>query len=295
MEAEIDDTYAEAFEGLYSEILVTAKNSKWLMASVNSAIGFATSTVGCTCEAGIDRIIEPENTPDGRIGAAVQFWVASFCNDPERTLEHELICRIGQCVLTAPTTAVFNFTDSEKGFEIGRKMGFFGDGFQKEEERFNRIIVNIPRMMGEFLIEKEICYSKGVMGGNLWFFADSEDSALEAAESAVDAINDIDGVVTTFPGGVCASGSKVGSRYKFLKASTNRKLCPTLKPVIDDSMVPDGVKSISEITMNGVSESAVRKAMHSGIEASKNTGGLIKISAGNYDGKLGKYKIYLKR
>ncbi|HIE34374.1 MAG TPA: formylmethanofuran--tetrahydromethanopterin N-formyltransferase [Candidatus Altiarchaeales archaeon] len=295
MEAEIDDTYAEAFEGLYSEILVTAKNSKWLMASVNSAIGFATSIVGCTCEAGIDRIIEPEDTPDGRIGAAVQFWVASFCNDPVRALEHELICRIGQCILTAPTTAVFNFTDSEKGFEIGRKLGFFGDGFQNEEERFNRIIVNIPRMMGEFLIEKKINYSKGVMGGNLRFFADSEDSALKSAESAVDAINDINGVVTTFPGGVCASGSKVGSRYKFLKASTNCKLCPTLKPVIDDSMVPDGVESISEITVNGISESAVRKAMHSGIEASKGTKGLIKISAGNYGGKLGKYKIYLKR
>jgi len=291
---EIEDTYAEAFAGYYSEILITAKNRNWLMAVVNSATGFATSGVGCSCEAGIDQILDPENTPDKRIGATLQFWIASWDKDPVRALELELIHRIGQCVLTAPTTAVWNATESVEKFDIGRKMGFFGDGFQKEEKLYGRNMVNIPRMMGEFLIEKEIGYGKGVMGGNLWFFSTSEDSALKAAERAVHAINSIDGVVTTFPGGVCAAGSKVGSRYKFLIASTNEKFCPALKDEIEDSRVPENVNSISEIVFNGVNENIMKEAMHHAIEAARETKGLMKISAGNYGGRLGKYKIYLR-
>ena len=296
MTAEIEDTYAEAFEGYYSRILITAKNKKWLMAAANSVTGYATSGIGCDCEAGIGRLdLAGEDTPDGRPGATVHFWVPSWIKDTVKTLESEVLHRVGQCVLTAPTTAVWNATESSDTIQVGRKLAFFADGFQTEEKRHGRIMVNIPRMMGEFLIEKEIGYAKGVMGGNLWFFGDTEDSALEAAENATDAISQIEGAVTTFPGGVCSSGSKIGSRYSFLTASTNITLCPTIKDKVENSMVPGGVNSISEIVINGISEDVVRAAMHESIKAARDTPGLVKISAGNYGGKLGKYKIYLLR
>jgi len=291
---EIEDTYAEGFSGYYSRILVTAKNERWLLAAANSATGFATSGIGCSCEAGIDQILS-EGTPDGRIGATLQFWVPAWQPDAVKKLEMELIHRIGQCILTAPTTAVWNSTDSEEKLDVGKKLGFFGDGFQKNDRIHNRDVVKIPRMMGEFLIEEKIGYGKAVMGGNLWFFGDSEDSALEAAEKAIDAINEVSGVVATFPGGVCASGSKVGSKYSFLIASTNCKFCPTLKSELEESCIPGEVNSISEIVFNGISEEKVKEAMGKAIESAKDTNGLIKISAGNYGGKLGKYKIHLKR
>ena len=294
MMVEIDDTYAEAFSGYYSKILVTAKNEKWLMAAVNSATGFATSGIGCNCEAGIDQVLK-EGTPDGRIGATLQFWVPAFKKDAVKVLENELLHRIGQSILTAPTTAVWNSTESEEKFDIGKKLGFFGDGFQKNDKVHDRDMVRIPRMMGEFLIEERIGYAKGVMGGNLWFFGDSEDSSLEAADKAVEAIKGVSGVITSFPGGVCASGSQVGSKYKFLIASTNCKLCPTLKCDMEESCVPDGVESVSEVVFNGISEERVNEAMGKAIGAAESTAGLIKISAGNYEGKLGKYKIRLKR
>lgn len=296
MTVEIEDTYAEAFSGYYSKILVTARDKKWLLAAVNSATGFATSDVGCSCEAGLDYILEPEDTPDGRIGAVLQFWKGSWKKDPVRVLELELIHRIGQCILTTPTTAVWNAMESEDKMEIGRKLGFYGDGFQKEEEYNGRDIVKIPEMMGEFIIENEIGYKKGVMGGNLWFFCEDEESALNAAELAVEKIINVKGVIAPFPRGVCSCGSKVGARnYKFLIASTNEKFCPTLRGEVEDSQVPDGVKAISEVVFNGISEDVVKKAMWGGIRAAKDCGGLVRISAGNYGGKLGKYRIYLRR
>ncbi|MBN2014816.1 MAG: formylmethanofuran--tetrahydromethanopterin N-formyltransferase [Candidatus Altiarchaeota archaeon] len=295
MPAEIDDTYAEAFPGFYSEVLVTAKSRKWLDSAVNSAIGCATSGIGCGCETGIDYLVEPEDSPDDRIGAAIQFWVASCCADPIKQLEGELLKRIGQCVLTAPTTAVWNLTQAENKLAVGKKIGFFGDGFQREGQRFGRSVVVVPRMMGDFLIEREFGYSKGVMGGNLWFFAVSEDAALEAAELAAFAIGGVRGVVTSFPGGVCAAGSKIGSRYSFLRASTQEKLCPSIAAKVSGSGVPRGVESIAEVVFNGVSLSAVRKATHRAIEIAKETRGLVRISAGNFGGKLGAYKIYLRK
>ncbi len=295
MAAAVEDTYAEGFSGCYSEFLVTAKNRRWLMAAVNDAVGYATSGIGCGCEAGIDRILDPGNSPDGRIGAAVQFWVASFSSGAVKQLEDELIHRIGQCVLTAPTTAVWNMVDSEHSFEVGRKLGFFADGFQREEELFGRTMVVVPRMMGEFLVEKCLGYSMGVMGGNLWFFADSEDSALEAAECAVDVISKTQGVIASFPGGVCAAGSKIGSSYSFLNASTHEKLCPSLVSCVGDSLVPEGVESISEVVFNAVSLDVMQDVAFRIVDAAKDTKGLLKISAGNYGGKLGSYKIHLKK
>ncbi len=295
MAAEIEDTYAEAFSGVYSGFLVTAKNEDWLMHAVNAAIGCATSGIGCGCEAGIDGIVSPQKTPDGRIGAIVQFYVGSGSQTSIDRLEHELIHRIGQCILTAPTTAVWNITDSENTFKIGYKMGFFADGFQKEEQRFGRTVINIPRMMGEFLIEKEIGYAKGILGGNLWFFGVSEDSALDAAQRAVDVIRETPGVIASFPGGICASGSKIGSKYKFLTASTNERLCPTLRSVVEDSQVPADVGSISEVVFNAVSTHVMKEALLHVVSECKDLSGLVKISAGNYGGKLGKYHLHLRK
>jgi formylmethanofuran--tetrahydromethanopterin N-formyltransferase len=295
MTAEIEDTYAEAFPGYYSRILVTARNKKWLLAAVNSATGFATSGVGCSCEAGLDHIVEPKDTPDGRIGAVLQFWKAPWEKDPIRVMEMELIHRIGQCLLTTPTTAVWNATKSEDTLDVGRKLGFYGDGFQKEGKYKGRTVVRIPEMMGEFIIEKDIGYKKGVMGGNLWFFCKSEECAIHAAELAVEKITGIDGVIAPFPMGICSCGSKVGARnYKFLIASTNEKFCPTLRDEVEDSQVPENVKAISEVVFNGISEDVVKRAMCEGIRAAMDSEGLVKISAGNYGGKLGKYRFYLR-
>ncbi len=295
MSAEIEDTYAEAFEGCYSEILVTAKNKKWLSNIVNCATGYATSTIGCGCEAGVDLYLKRRETPDGRVGVLLQFWIPLWKREYKRNLEHELIHRIGQCILTAPTASVFNATDSKNKFAVGKKIGFFGDGYQREEKMYGRNMIVIPTMMGEFLIEDNIGFCEGVMGGNLWFMGDSENSALSAAEMAVDAISKIKGVITSFPGGICASGSKVGSKYKFLTASTNHRYCPSLKYIVNNSLVPDNVNSISEIIINGINEKNLREAMKKGIMAGIDVKGLIRISAGNYGGKLGNYRIYLKK
>lgn len=288
---EIEDTYAEAFESVYSEILITAKNEKWLGHTIENVTGHASSTIGCDCEAGLD--IFTDDTPDGRVGAMVQLHVPAFEKEPVRDLELALLNRIGNSVLTCPTTRVFNATSGKK-LEIGKKIGFFGDGHQKTVKRFKRSMISIPIMMGEFLTEEKIAYSEGVMGGNLWLMADSEDSALDAGEVVVDVITSMDGVITPFPGGLCSSGSKVGSKYSFMIASTHHNFCPSLKETILDSEVPHGVKSIIEIIINGRDLNIVRKSMKETIKAIGDVDGLIKISAGNYGGKLGKYKIRLR-
>jgi len=294
MPALIEDTYAEAFRGLYSMIMVTAKNRKWLDHAVNCATGYASSTIGCGCEAGVDVYVSEKNTPDSRPGAILQFWTPCWGKDAVKALEKELIGRIGQCILTTPTTRVFDATPQGKKLAVGRKLGFYGDGFQRDESRYGRVMVVIPTMSGSFLVEVELGYDEGVMGGNLWFMASSIDSALDAVEKAVEAISKVEGVVTPFPGGVCASGSKTGSRYSFLKASTHERYCPTLKGELKESDVPDGVEAITEVVINGVSEDKVKDAMLSGIKASSDVNALVKISAGNYGGRLGKYKIRLR-
>jgi len=290
----VEDTFAEAFGCVYARVLVTARNSLWLNSAVSSVTGYGTSTISCDCEAGVEKILREADTPDGRVGAVLQFHVPKFKGDADEKLEWALIHRVGQCLLTCPTARVFDACESETQFSVGKKLGFFGDGFQKEVDEFDRKMVEIPVMMGSFLIEKELGYADGVMGGNLWFMCDSEESALTAVEKAVNAISGVDGVITPFPGGACSSGSKVGSmKYKFLIASTNHEYCPTIREEVE-SKLPDGVGSVSEVIIDGVSEEDVREAMHAGISAAEETDGLQKISAGNYGGRLGKYKIPLK-
>jgi formylmethanofuran--tetrahydromethanopterin N-formyltransferase len=297
----VDDTYAEAFKSLYAEVLITARDHKWLEYAVNAATGHASSTIMCDCEAGVDRFVSANSdgqfdTPDRRPGAIVQFHVPRFRKDRVKALEKALLSRISQNVLTCPTTACFNLLDTDPYFKLGRKIAFFGDGFEKVETRNDRAMWVLPTMGGEFTIDRRFGYSDGIMGGNLWFMGETEDAAIEAAEVAAHAVDATPGTITTFPGGVAASASKAGSRYSFLFASTYEQFCPTLKKQLgDESQVPDNVTSIMEIIINGRDLQSVAAATYNAIDACVETPGLVRVSAGNYGGRLGKSFIYLQR
>lgn len=297
---EIEDTYAEAFRSIYAEVLITARDRRWLDHAINAATGNASSSILCDCEAGLDRYVGPGGdesfaTPDGRPGAIVQFHVPRFKKDREAVLEKVLLARLSQNVLTCPTTACFSLQDTESYFKLGRKIALFGDGHQFRDVRFGRKVWVLPIMMGEFVIDRRFGFRDGLMGGNLWFFSESVDAAVEAAERSVVGAQSVPGVILPFPGGVASSGSKAGSAYSFLFASTNHPFCPTLREKLGDvSRVPPGVNSISEIIINGYDLDTVARATQAAIEAAKDTPGLIRISAGNYGGRLGKNFIYLR-
>jgi len=294
-EAIIDDTYAEAFRSIFAEVLVTARDRKWLEHAARAATGNASSTILCDCEAGIDGFVEPAATPDGRPGVLLQFHVPRFRKDRERALEKSLITRISQNVLTCPTARSFSPVDGEPYFRLGRKIAYFGDGFEEKVEAHGRTMWKIPTMAGHFLIDRRFHFGDGIMGGNLWFMATTEDAAIEAAVRAAAAVDVTAGVITTFPGGVAASASKAGSRYKFLFASTYEAYCPELKSRLgSESRVPDGVNCIMEIVINGRDLESVTAATHAAIQAAKCTPGLLRISAGNYGGRLGKSFIHLR-
>ncbi len=299
MAATVDDTYAEAFRSIYAEVLITARDRTWLNHACNAVTGHASSSIFCECEAGVDRYVGPGGdesfaTPDGRPGAIVQFHVPRFKKDREKLLEKVLLHRLSQNVLTCPTAACFNLLDTEPYFKLGRKLAFFGDGFQSREQRFGRKVWVIPTMGGEFLIDRRFGFKDGVMGGNLWFFADSVDASLAAAERGVRALDNVAGTIAPFPGGIAASGSKAGSAYSFLFASTNHPFCPTLRAKLgEQSQVPEGVQSIMEIIINGRDLKTVFDATQAVIQATVDSPGLSRISAGNYGGRLGKSFVYL--
>lgn len=295
----VEDTYAEAFRSLYVEFLITARDRKWLDHAVNATNGCASSSIRCDCEAGLDRYVGPGGdesfaTPDGRPGAICQFHVPRFWKHRVEALEKALLTRISQNVLTCPTARCFSLGDTEPWYPLGRKLAYFGDGFERIEERFGRRMWVVPTMGGEFCIDRRFSFHDGIMGGNLWFMATSEDASLEAAERAVEACQQVPGVITPFPGGVAASGSKAGSRYKFLFASTNDSFCPFLKGRDGvESLIPDGVRSVMEIIINGRDLAAVSTATQASIKAASQVEGLVSITAGNYGGRLGKSWIWL--
>jgi formylmethanofuran--tetrahydromethanopterin N-formyltransferase len=299
MSATIDDTYAEAFRSIYSEILITAKNRKWLDHAIAAATGNASSTIMCDCEAGLDRYVGPGGdqtleTPDARPGALVQFHVPRFKKDRVESLGKSLLMRVSQNILTCPTTAVFSISNSNDWLPIGKKIAFFGDGYQRRDERFGRKVWIIPILGGEFVIDRRFYFQDGLMGGNLWFMGSNQDSALQAAERACAAASSISGVICPFPGGIAASGSKAGSRYKFAIASTYAEYCPTLREVSGlESRLPSDVESVMELIINGRDLNTLVVASQAAIKAAIDTPGLIKISAGNYGGRLGKSFIYL--
>lgn len=300
MAAEIDDTYAEAFRSLYSEVLITARDRKWLDAAVSACTGNASSTILCDCEAGLDRYVGPGGdlslaTPDGRPGALVQFHVPRFRKDRVAALERALLVRLSQNVLTCATASCFSLMNEETYFKLGRKISYFGDGYQYRDTRHGRRLWVIPILGGEFVLDRRFGYRDGLMGGNLWFMGATLDAALLAAERAAAAAAAVPGVILPFPGGVAASGSKAGSRYKFAIASTYEAYCPTLRERLGEaSNLPAGVASVMEIILNGRDLETITAATRAAIAASVETPGLVKISAGNYGGRLGKSFVHLR-
>ncbi len=288
---EIEDTYAEAFPIKVARVLITAATSHWAEVAAREATGFGTSVIMCPAEAGIEKFVGADQTPDGRPGVFIQ-----ICTFGYKSLEEQLLERIGQCVLTAPTTAVFNgLPDAEKQFDTGFKLKFFADGTESETRIADRQMHVIPMMEGDFLIENSLGAVAGVAGGNFFILADTQMTALTAAEVAVEAIEQVEGTITPFPGGIVASGSKAGAnKYKFLKATANEKFCPTIKDKVEGTQIPADVNSVYEIVINGVDQESIKKATAAGIKAAVAVPGVKKITAGNYGGNLGPYKFELK-
>jgi formylmethanofuran--tetrahydromethanopterin N-formyltransferase len=286
----IEDTFAEAFTMRVARVVITAESLRWVRAAAAKLTGFATSVIGCKVEAGVERELPARETPDGRVGVSILLMTMS-----KDDLGKRLIERIGQTVLTCPTTACYDgLPTAPDRVGVGSALRFFGDGFQSSKviggERFWRI----PVMEGEFLVQERFGMIKGVGGGNFLILARSADAALAAAEAAADAMEDQAGVILPFPGGVVRSGSKVGSRRsKTMIASTNDAFCPTLRAVTQTAL-PEGVNSVLEIVINGTDAPAIAAAMKVGIDAACRQG-VIAISAGNYGGKLGPHHFHLRQ
>jgi formylmethanofuran--tetrahydromethanopterin N-formyltransferase len=296
----IDDTFAEAFPMKATRILITAHNLTWARHAAVSATGFATSVIACGCEAGIEAEIGPDDTPDGRPGYSVLFFSMSG-----KELAKQIERRVGQCVLTCPTTAVFaGFprTGNERAegevIGLGRNLRFFGDGWQISKVINGVRYWRIPVMDGEFVAQETTTLTKAVGGGNLLILATDTDAALLLAEAAVRAMRRLPNVVMPFPGGVVRSGSKVGSKYAALRASTNAAFCPGLYGLTADSEITPDVHCVLEIVIDGLTEADIGAAMLAGMRACIEIGadgGLRRISAGNYGGKLGPYLFHLHR
>ena len=284
---QIDDTFAEAFGMRYARLIVTAVDDYWLNAAVREFTGFSTSVIACDAEIGVERFLTAQETPDGRPGAALLMFGFSV-----EALTKTVPARIGQCLMTCPTTAVFDgLVQAEQRVPAGKHIRFFGDGFQKSKVLDSVRYWRIPVMDGEFVITESVGVGKGVAGGNVILQATDAEAALAAARRGVEAIDRVPGVITPFPGGVVRSGSKVGSRYKGLPASTADAYCPTLRGRVDSLLAADA-NCAYEIVIDGVDEPAVAEAMRVALRAIAGPG-IVAIGAGNYGGKLGKFHFHL--
>jgi formylmethanofuran--tetrahydromethanopterin N-formyltransferase len=286
----IEDTFAEAFPMTAARLIVTAETLAWAMTAGHAASGYAASVIGCDAEAGIEQPLTPDQTPDGRPGVSVLMY--AFSRD---ALQKAVVNRVGQCILTCATTACFNglLLVKEKAIRVGGNLRFFGDGWQVSKKLEGRRYWRLPVMDGEFVCEDFFGTTKGVAGGNFLILGSSREAALAAAESAVAAIRHIPGVILPFPGGIVRSGSKVGSRYKKLKASTNDAYCPTLRGVVK-SALPDGANGVYEIVIDGLDLASVEEATRVGVRAACQPG-VLQITAGNYGGSLGPFHLHLHK
>jgi formylmethanofuran--tetrahydromethanopterin N-formyltransferase len=285
---QIEDTFAEAFRMRYVRLVITAHDEHWLDAAVRELTGYSSSIISCDSEAGRERPLSPAETPDGRPGAAVLLF--GFSADGLKTVVPN---RVGQCVMTCPTTAVYNgLGEGDERIPLGKTIRYFGDGFQKSKLIGGRRFWRVPVMDGEFVIEDRVHVAKGIGGGNFILQGESQVVALAAARRAIQAIDPLPGVITPFPGGVARSGSKVGSRYKALKASTADAYCPTLRGRVPTKLV-EGANAAYEIVIDGADEEAIAHATAVGIRAAAGPG-ILAITAGNYGGKLGKFHFHLR-
>lgn len=287
----IADTFAEMFPMWVGRVLITADTEKWALTAANTATGLATSVIMSPAEAGIETTIPSDKTPDNRPGVLIQIY-----NRNRFELMGQMILRIGQCVMTCPTTAAFDaLPEAKRKLKVGRSIRLFGDGFQRKRLVGERKVWKIPVMEGDFIVEDKFGAVEAIAGGNFLILAKDEVSGLQAAEEAVEAIKKTGTeVILPFPGGICRSGSKAGSLKYKLKASTNHPFCPKLRTLVTDTQVPEGVECVYEIMINGLTLEAVKKAMNAGVKAAANVQGVVEITAGNYGGKLGPYKAFLK-
>ena len=285
---QVADTFAEAFPMRYARLVITAATEAWAHEAARSATGFATSVIGCKCEAAIERPLEVDQTPDGRPGIAVLLFAMDREGVGKRVLE-----RVGQCVLTCPTTACFDgLADADRTVPLGKSLRYFGDGFQASKVIAHERFWRIPVMEGEFLVIDSVGVGRGVGGGNLVIGAGDDDAALAAAQAAAGAMRG-DGIALPFPGGIVRSGSKVGAlTSSSMAASTNHQLAPTLRARVPDTLVPAGVNALFEIVIDGVSEEAVREAMRRGLHAAA-AAGATHVTAANFGGKLGEFHFPL--
>ncbi|MDH3693325.1 MAG: formylmethanofuran--tetrahydromethanopterin N-formyltransferase [Gammaproteobacteria bacterium] len=287
---EIDDTFAEAFGMTATRLLITAHNKKWCRNAAESMTGFATSVIGCGVEAGIEREWSKDETPDGRNGISVLLFGMSTSD-----LAKQFEKRVGQCVLTCPTTAIFSGIEDGKPIPLGKRLRFFGDGHQISKMISGKRYWRVPVMDGEFLCEESAGSCKAVGGGNFLVLAEKLPQALQACEHSIEKMRKLPNVIMPFPGGVVRSGSKVGSKYKSLIASTNDAFCPTLTGQVKTELTKD-IGAVLEIVIDGLTENDVAQAMTVGIRAACSGGAnssIKKITAGNYGGKLGKHHFHL--
>ena len=297
MKALIEDTYAEAFDGIYSRVIVTADHKEVLRRAAEDATATPSIVIG-RIEGGIEKYLDKQETPDGRNGVILQLWGGIDENKPleeaVKKFEAELSFRIRQDILVKPFTALFDALPNPEG-KIGvmERVGHCGDGFEWEENRYGRKMIVVPLMVSNFLIEHELGFAKGVMGANFWFMCKTKQAVMEAGKNALNAVHQVPGVITPFD--VCSAGSKPETNFPLIGPTTNHLYCQTLKKKLGaESRVPEDVKYIPEIVINGTSMEAVKKAMKAGIQSASKVDGVVRISAGNYGGKLGKHKIYLR-
>jgi formylmethanofuran--tetrahydromethanopterin N-formyltransferase len=294
---EIEDTYAEAFTGIFCRVIVTADDAQTLRSAAEDSTATPSVIIG-RVEGGVEKWLSEKETPDERKGAVLQFWAGTDCKtllaDSLKKFETELSYRIRQDVLVKPFTAVFDALPNAEGkLDMMTRVGHCGDGYEWIEKRHGRKVIVVPIMVPDFIIERYLGYAHGVMGANFWVMCKTKKALKKAGEKGLEAIHKINGVVTPF--NVCSAGSKPETRFPWIGSTTNHPYCPSLKQRLGKvSMVPEGVRYIPEIVINGVSMDAVKEAMKAGIEAVSNVEGVVRISAGNYDGKLGEFKIYLR-
>jgi len=286
----VQDTFAEMFALWVGRVLITAQNEKWAQIAASLTTGFATSVIAASAEASIEGAVPADQTPDKRPGVLIQIY-----NRDRFELKHQLMERIGQCTLTCPTTAAFNGLVGKRTLNVGSSLRYFGDGFQKKAMVGGRKCWKIPVMEGNFIVEDGFGAMEGVAGGNFMIFASTQEAGLKAAEAAAGAIRvNAPDVIMIFPGGICRAGSKAGSLKYKLKASTNHPYCPTLRTIVPDTVVPEGVQCVYEIVINGLTLDAVKKGIKEGVTAAIDVPGVVKISSGNYGGKLGPFKAFLR-
>ena len=286
----IENTFAEAFPMKVVRLIITADSKYWLKQAANNVTGFATSVIACGCEAGVEKEIKSSQTPDGRSGIAVLLFAMD-----SKGLAKQVLRRVGQCILTSPTTACFSGLESNEKINLGSAIRFFGDGFQVSKKINDKKIWRIPVMEGEFVIEDKTSITNGIGGGNILIIGDSNEEVLKSAEAAVKEMRKVNNIILPFPGGIVRSGSKVGSKYKSLIASTNDAYCPTLKGITKTKLSKSN-ESVLEIVIDGINEKDISLAMKKGINiiCKKFNKGIKSISAGNYGGKLGPYHFHLR-